>query len=357
MNYYTILGLSNNASDHEIKKAYRKLALQYHPDKNPGCQVSADKFKEISMAYAILSDREKRSRYDQFGEEGLHMGDGGGFPFPPDEMFSQFFNFNHHSRSSTRKGKKINYQNVFLPFSMFFRGGQKYVEYSNTIYKNLTTNAIFEGEFPCCSLCDGNGMMNTVRRMGPMIQQCTISCTDCRGTGMGKLSSDWLPIEEVKQFDLRVVPETPIGTKVPVPGSDTVLVLKRDPQSDLFTDWEMKQYHLIWKPVVSVLHVLVHKSILCHHPNGKILKIFLHSPFQEIQCIRYKGLSKKGDLIIDIQWEWTLTAEQSIVCSPLLPLEENTVIDMTEHATLYSSSSSPEQGDESPSNKNTCQQS
>ena len=76
-NYYTVLGLEKSASADQIKKAYRKLALKYHPDKNPGDKAAEERFKEITEAYAVLSDPEKRRVYDQFGRAGLG-GLGGG---------------------------------------------------------------------------------------------------------------------------------------------------------------------------------------------------------------------------------------------------------------------------------------
>ncbi len=75
--YYEVLGVSKNASNDEIKKAYRKLAIKYHPDKNPGDKSAEEKFKEISEAHEILSDKEKRARYDQFGHAGVNGGAGG----------------------------------------------------------------------------------------------------------------------------------------------------------------------------------------------------------------------------------------------------------------------------------------
>ena len=78
--FYEVLGVSKSATDEEIKKAYRKLAKQYHPDLNPGDKQAEQKFKEVSEAYEILSDKEKRSRYDQFGHAGVdpNFGAGGG---------------------------------------------------------------------------------------------------------------------------------------------------------------------------------------------------------------------------------------------------------------------------------------
>src|SRR5512139_3670546 len=71
--YYEILGVNKNASDEEIKKAYRKLAMKYHPDRNPNKKEAEERFKEINEAYAVLSDKEKRKQYDTFGKEGFHQ--------------------------------------------------------------------------------------------------------------------------------------------------------------------------------------------------------------------------------------------------------------------------------------------
>ena len=76
--FYDVLGVSKSASDDEIKKAYRKLALKYHPDKNPGNAEAEKNFKEAAEAYSILSDSQKKSQYDQFGHAGVGMGSQGG---------------------------------------------------------------------------------------------------------------------------------------------------------------------------------------------------------------------------------------------------------------------------------------
>jgi DnaJ-class molecular chaperone len=89
---YEILGIDRNASENDIKKAYKKLALKYHPDRNPGDKEAEEKFKEINEAYSVLSDKTKRSRYDQFGHAGVG-GDGGGNPFGGGFGGGQSFNF------------------------------------------------------------------------------------------------------------------------------------------------------------------------------------------------------------------------------------------------------------------------
>lgn len=95
--FYEILGVAKTATDEEIKKAYRKQALKFHPDKNPGDKTSEEKFKEAAEAYEILSDPQKRQRYDQFGHAGVSgaSGGGGGFQgagmeFSMDDIFSRF---------------------------------------------------------------------------------------------------------------------------------------------------------------------------------------------------------------------------------------------------------------------------
>lgn len=97
--YYEVMGVPKNATDDEIKKAYRKLAKQYHPDLNPGDKTAEAKFKEVNEAYEVLSDKDKKTRYDQFGHAGVDPnfggGAGGGSPFTGDidlgDIFNSFF--------------------------------------------------------------------------------------------------------------------------------------------------------------------------------------------------------------------------------------------------------------------------
>lgn len=95
--YYEVLGVSKDASDDEIKKAYRKLAIKYHPDKNPGDKEAEAKFKEINEAHDVLSDKQKRARYDQFGHAGV--GGAAGNPFAGGNPFGQGGNFNFNGQT------------------------------------------------------------------------------------------------------------------------------------------------------------------------------------------------------------------------------------------------------------------
>ena len=91
--YYEVLGVSKSASADEIKKAYRKLAIKYHPDKNPGDKEAEEKFKEAAEAYEVLSDADKKARYDQFGHAGVGGAAGGGYGgggMNMEDIFSQF---------------------------------------------------------------------------------------------------------------------------------------------------------------------------------------------------------------------------------------------------------------------------
>ena len=146
--YYAILGLKKGASPEAIKKAFRKLAVKYHPDKNPGDKKAEDHFKEINEAYAVLSDPEKKSQYDQFGSAGFHQrysqedifrGFNAGdifkeFNLGSDDVFSRIFGggggFRQGGgRSLSRKGQDFEME-LSISFREAFSGGEKRVSYS-----------------------------------------------------------------------------------------------------------------------------------------------------------------------------------------------------------------------------------
>ncbi|MDD2556726.1 MAG: J domain-containing protein [Desulfuromonas sp.] len=153
--YYASLGVAKDASEQEIKKAYRKLAVKYHPDKNPGNSKAEERFKEISEAYAVLSNADKRSKYDQFGDSSFHqqysqedifrgtnfndifrefgMGGGGGSAGGGEDIFSQLFG-NAGGRSAgfrqPRSAKGQNYvMKLSIPFQQAVLGGERSVHF------------------------------------------------------------------------------------------------------------------------------------------------------------------------------------------------------------------------------------
>ena len=121
--YYDILGISKNASDDEIKKAYRKLALKYHPDRNPNDKEAEKKFKEVNEAHEILSDKQKRSRYDQFGKSGVNGAGAGGNP--SGQYGGNPFGQHGGSYSYSFNGQNVNFGDIDFNdiFSQFFGGG------------------------------------------------------------------------------------------------------------------------------------------------------------------------------------------------------------------------------------------
>ncbi len=135
--YYEVLDVSRNASADELKKAYRKVAMKHHPDRNPGDKKAEEKFKEASEAFEVLGDKEKRSRYDQFGQaaEGMGSGMGGfgaasgtGFGDVFGDIFSEFFNASGGSSTSRgERGSDLQY-NMEISFNDAVFGSSKEID-------------------------------------------------------------------------------------------------------------------------------------------------------------------------------------------------------------------------------------
>jgi len=185
--FYDILGVAPTATDSELKKAYRKLALKYHPDKNkePG---SEEKFKSISMAYEVLVDPKKRELYDKGGEEALKGGGSGGFDFhSPMDIFDLFFGGGGRGgggRRGPRKGKDVIHQ-LKVPLEDMYNGStRKLALQKNVICTKCEGRGGKEGCVSKCNNCRGTGMSVRIQQIGPgMVQQIQSVCGECRGEG------------------------------------------------------------------------------------------------------------------------------------------------------------------------------
>lgn len=171
--YYKILGVGHSASDTEIKKAYRKLAMKYHPDRNSNDKKSEEKFKEIQKAYGVLSDPQKRAAYDQFGEAGVNpsMG-GGGFSDIFEDIFENIFSSGRRGRTSRgQQGSDLQF-NVQLSLEEAALGKQ--VEITVPRHSN-------------CKLCHGSGA-----KKGSQPK----SCETCGGVGQVRIQQGFFSIQQ-----------------------------------------------------------------------------------------------------------------------------------------------------------------
>ncbi|WP_338289307.1 molecular chaperone DnaJ [Luteolibacter sp. LG18] len=200
--YYEILGVARDASQEEIKKAYRKLAVKFHPDKNPGDKEAEDKFKELGEAYEALSDVDKRAAYDRYGHAafgggggfgGGGFGGGGGFHDPMD-LFSQVFGSafgggfeeffggggGRRQKGSKQRGSDLRYD-LEISLEEAARGVEKELEIErfNGCDTCHSTGSKGSGGTRPCTTCGGRGVV--ARQAGIFIQQST--CPECRGAG------------------------------------------------------------------------------------------------------------------------------------------------------------------------------
>ncbi len=202
--YYEVLGVSRDASEDEIKKAYRKLAMKYHPDKNPDNKEAEEKFKEASEAYEVLSDKEKRQVYDQYGHAGIdqqfgnggfswndfsHFDDisdlfGGGFSSIFDTLFGG--GFSSRSRESQRysnQGENIQID-LALTLKEIALGTEKKVRITvKDICDQCRGTGSADGKAETCPQCHGTGQVRTVRQSLFGQMQSISECPSCRGEG------------------------------------------------------------------------------------------------------------------------------------------------------------------------------
>ncbi len=208
MDYYKVLGVDRSATTDDIKKAYRKLALKYHPDTNSGDQSAEAKFKEITEAYSILSDDKKRAEYDMVGSSSNR--DRGGFRmhfhnFDMDDIMRDLFGngspFNRSNMTPTVQMK------ITIPLSVAILGGN--INKDVTCQINCSScNGTGAQSFTICSKCNGTGRFTGGNGMMHMVMPCSVcggrgevpteKCSVCNGTGLGKsvVNNITIPIPE-----------------------------------------------------------------------------------------------------------------------------------------------------------------
>jgi len=210
--YYEILGVGKNASAEEIKKAYRKAALQFHPDKNPGNKEAEEKFKEAAEAYDVLSDTQKKSRYDQYGHAGMGGASGGPGGMNMDDIFQnfgdifgesifgEFFGGGGRRQQRTRGVRGTNIRiKVKLSLKDIAEGSRKTIKVKKYVVCDVCqgSGAKDASSVTTCKTCQGSGHVRRVQNtiLGQMAttttcptchgsgQQVTANCTKCHGEG------------------------------------------------------------------------------------------------------------------------------------------------------------------------------
>lgn len=200
--YYEILSVSKSATVEEIKKAYRKVAMQYHPDRNPGDKAAEDKFKEAAEAYEVLSDSDKKAQYDRFGHAGVggRSGGFGGGGMNMDDIFSQFgdvfgedifgsFFSGAKGRSGGGRGRGTRGSNlrvkIKLNFEEIANGTTKTIKVKKYVGCTTCNNtgAKDKGGVQTCSTCGGTGQVRKVQNTFLGQMQTVTTCSSCNGEG------------------------------------------------------------------------------------------------------------------------------------------------------------------------------
>ena len=334
---YQTLGIEKNSSDADIKKAYRKLAMKYHPDRNPDDTAAEQKFKSIQKAYAVLSDKQKRAAYDQFGHAGVNPQGGMGGGFNTGDAFNDIFGDvfgdifgggrGQARRSSAQRGSDLRYQvNLTLEQAVF--GDKINVEIpSYNQCDSCTGSGAKEGTSATrCIKCDGRGAVRVQQGFFTLQQ----TCPECRGSG--ETIKDPCPIcsgSGRKRTNRTIAIKIPAG----VDNADRIRLsgegeagIKGGPSGDLYVDVTIKKHdiferegnHLICTIPISFGKAVLGGTVEVPTIDGAV-NLSIPSETQSGKTFRLKGKGIKsyrenffGDLYCTVQVETpvSLTDEQ-----------------------------------------------
>lgn len=312
--YYEVLGVSNGATEAEIKKAYRKMAIKHHPDKNPDDKASEEKFKEAAEAYEVLSNAEKKQRYDQFGHAGMSGAAGGGFGgggfggggMNMDDIFSQFgdifggggggfsggFGGGGGRGRRVRKGSNLRVR-VKLTLEDIAKGVEKKIKVNKLVNaEGVTTKT--------CSQCQGSGQVTRIANtiLGQM--QTSSPCPTCGGDGKmidqkpaGANADGLIKKEEIITIDipggvedgmqLSVTGKGNAGPKDGVPG-DLIVLIEELPHDTIKRDG----VNLLYDLYLNFVDATIGTSIEIQTITGKV-KIKIEAGTQSGKVLRLKG--------------------------------------------------------------------
>jgi molecular chaperone DnaJ len=353
--YYDVLGVGKNATEDEMKKAYRKLAIQYHPDKNPGDKAAEEKFKEIAEAYGVLSDSEKRQRYDQYGHQGVGGASGfGGAGVNPEDIFSSIFGddspfgsfFGGGGRRSSggqpvRKGSDLRIK-LKLDLEEIANGVEKKIKVKRYVSCHTCTgNGSKNGNSQkTCQTCNGSGQIRKVvsTMLGQMVS--TSTCHTCQGEGKvivdrcevcfgeGRVLNEDLisikiPAGVGEGMQLSMTGKGNVPTRGGVPG-DLLIVIEEEEHPELKRDGN----NIIYDLKLNFADAVLGKDAEIPTIGGKV-KINIKPGTQpgEILRLKGKGLQEvnsyiKGDQLVHVNI-YTPTAVSS---------EEKTILEKLREA-------------------------
>ena len=325
--YYEVLGVGKNADSKEIKKAYRKLAVKYHPDKNPNDKQAEEKFKEAAEAYDVLSSAEKRQRYDQFGHAGMGGAGTGGFGggMNMEDIFSQFGDifggggfggFGGGSRGGRRIQKGTNLRiRLSLNLKEVAEGTEKKIKVNRLVNAKGVT-------FKTCPHCSGTGYITKISNtiLGQM--QTQSPCPHCGGTGKiidnrpaGSDSNGMIKESETVKITIPAGVEDGMQLKVSGKGNgapfegvngDLIVLISIEEHKELIRDGQ----NLHYDHYISFSDAALGNSCEIPTVTGKV-KIKLEAGIQSGKILRLKGKGLPsvnsygyGDLLVHIN-VWT----------------------------------------------------